>query len=83
MELNEKINFLYVTIYRTNNVISTNWYQKYIVSDWVHTENIWNKKLISEILCIKSNKNSINKKEDVSKLINVYTSISNVLAPRN
>ena len=35
MELNEKINFLDVTISRTNNVISTNWYQKSIASDRV------------------------------------------------
>ena len=35
IESNEKINFLDVTAYRTNNVIFTNWYQKSIVSDRV------------------------------------------------
>ena len=52
--------------------------------DWenpkiLDTECNWNKRLISEMLHIKSNKNAVNKKEDVAKLSTVYTPILNTI----
>ena len=46
--------------------------------DWenpkiLYTECNWNKRLISEMLHIKSSENAVNKKEDVAKLSTVYT----------
>ena len=68
-----------INIHCNKNNHSFNWENTKIID----TKHIWNKRLISEMLCIKSNKNSINKKKDVSKLSNVYTPILNVLAPRD
>ena len=57
-----------INIHYNKNDHSFDWENPRILD----TEHIWNKRLISEMLCIKSNKNSINKKENVSKLSNVY-----------